>query len=97
MNSAALLVEVRSACVRIAPETNPASDSRGVVAPWLSGAFFVAGLSSLALPGTNSFVSEFLVLIGTFTTYKWFAIVATVGIIFAALYIPTRRRRWRRS
>jgi NADH-quinone oxidoreductase subunit M len=57
------------------------------VAPWLSGAFFVAGLSSLALPGTNSFVSEFLVLIGTFTTYRWFAIVATVGIIFAALYI----------
>jgi NADH-quinone oxidoreductase subunit M len=57
------------------------------VAPWLSGAFFVAGLSSLALPGTNSFVSEFLVLIGTFTTYRVFAVVATVGIIFAALYI----------
>ena len=57
------------------------------VAPWLSGAFFIAGLSSLALPGTNSFVSEFLVLIGTFPNYRWFAIVATVGIIFAALYI----------
>ncbi|MDQ1715105.1 MAG: NADH-quinone oxidoreductase subunit, partial [Frankiaceae bacterium] len=57
------------------------------VAPWLSGAFFIAGLSSLALPGTNSFVSEFLVLIGSFTTYRVFAIIATVGIIFAAIYI----------
>ena len=57
------------------------------VAPWLSGAFFVVGLSSLALPGTNSFVSEFLVLIGSFTTYRVFAIIATVGIIFAAIYI----------
>jgi NADH-quinone oxidoreductase subunit M len=57
------------------------------VAPWLSGAFFLAGLSSLALPGTNSFVSEFLVLIGTFTTYRVFAVIATVGIIFAAIYI----------
>ena len=57
------------------------------VAPWLSGAFLIAGLSSLALPGTNSFVSEFLVLVGTFTRYSVFAIVATVGIVLAALYI----------
>ncbi len=57
------------------------------VAPWLAGAFMVAGLSSLALPGTNSFVSEFLVLVGTFTRYRAFAIVATVGIVLAALYI----------
>ncbi|BEP12556.1 NADH-quinone oxidoreductase subunit M [Acidothermaceae bacterium B102] len=57
------------------------------VAPWLSGAFLVIGLSSLGLPGLNSFVSEFLVLVGTFTRYRSFAIVATVGIIFAALYI----------
>jgi NADH-quinone oxidoreductase subunit M len=47
----------------------------------------LAGLSSLALPGTNSFVSEFLVLVGTFTRYRAFAIVATVGIVLAALYI----------
>jgi len=56
-------------------------------APLLGGAFLIAGLSSLALPGLNSFVSEFLVLIGTFTRYRVAAIVATTGIVLAALYV----------
>ncbi len=56
-------------------------------APLLAGAFLVAGLASLALPGTNSFVSEFLVLIGSFPTRPVFTILATVGIILAALYV----------
>jgi NADH-quinone oxidoreductase subunit M len=65
------------------------SDYGGVAAkaPLLAGAFFLAGLASLALPGTNSFVSEFLVLIGSFPTQPVFTILATVGIILAALYI----------
>jgi NADH-quinone oxidoreductase subunit M len=57
------------------------------VAPLLAGLFFVAGLSSLALPGTNSFVSEFLVLLGSYPREPVFTILATVGIIFAALYV----------
>ena len=57
------------------------------VAPLLAGTFLVAGLSSLALPGTNSFVSEFLVLIGSFPRQPVFTILGTVGIIFAALYV----------
>ena len=57
------------------------------VAPMLAGTFLIAGLSSLALPGLSSFVSEFLVLVGTYTRYEAAAIVATVGIILAALYI----------
>jgi NADH-quinone oxidoreductase subunit M len=56
-------------------------------APLLAGVFLVAGLASLALPGTNSFVSEFLVLIGSFPTVPVYTIIATVGIILAALYI----------
>ncbi len=56
-------------------------------APLLAGAFLIAGLASLALPGTNSFVSEFLVLIGAFQTRPVFTIIATVGIILAALYV----------
>nr|WP_275585816.1 NADH-quinone oxidoreductase subunit M [Geodermatophilus sabuli] len=56
-------------------------------APLLAGVFLVAGLASLALPGTNSFVSEFLVLIGSFPTVPVYAILATVGIILAALYV----------
>jgi NADH-quinone oxidoreductase subunit M len=57
------------------------------VTPLLAGSFLIAGLSSLALPGLNSFVSEFLVLAGTFTRYKALAIVATCGIVLAAIYI----------
>jgi NADH-quinone oxidoreductase subunit M len=56
-------------------------------APVLAGVFLVAGLASLALPGTNSFVSEFLVLIGAFPEEPVFTVIATVGIILAALYI----------
>jgi NADH-quinone oxidoreductase subunit M len=55
--------------------------------PLLAGVFLIAGLASLALPGTNSFVSEFLVLIGSFPTQPVFTVIATVGIILAALYI----------
>jgi NADH-quinone oxidoreductase subunit M len=55
-------------------------------APLLAGTFLVACLAALALPGTNSFVSEFLVLIGSFPTRPVFTILATVGIILAALY-----------
>lgn len=57
------------------------------VAPVLAGLFLVAGLSSLALPGMSSFVSEFLVLVGTFERYTVAAVIATLGIILAALYI----------
>jgi NADH-quinone oxidoreductase subunit M len=56
-------------------------------APLLAGAFLIAGLSGLALPGLSSFVSEFLVLVGTFTRYKVPAVIGTVGIILAAVYI----------
>ncbi len=57
------------------------------VAPVLAGTFLIAGLSSLALPGLSSFVSEFLVLVGTYSRYAAAAVIATVGIVLAALYI----------
>lgn len=65
------------------------SDYGGIAkkAPVLAGVFLVAGLASLALPGTNSFVSEFLVLIGSFPARPVFTVVATVGIVLAALYV----------
>lgn len=56
-------------------------------APILAGFLMVAGLSGLAMPGLATFVSEFLVLLGTFSRYQVAAAVATVGIILAALYI----------
>jgi NADH-quinone oxidoreductase subunit M len=57
------------------------------VTPVMAWTFFFAGLSSLALPGLSSFVSEFLVLVGTFTRYPVHAVIATFGIVLAALYI----------
>jgi NADH-quinone oxidoreductase subunit M len=57
------------------------------VTPVLAGTFLVAGLSSLALPGLSSFVSEFLVLQGTFMRYRAVAVIAAIGIVLAALYI----------
>src|SRR5580693_3967830 len=65
------------------------SDYGGVqkVAPVLAGTFLVAGLAGLALPGLSTFVSEFLVLVGTFTRYEVAAALATAGIILAAIYI----------
>jgi NADH-quinone oxidoreductase subunit M len=65
------------------------SDYGGVqkVAPVLAGLFLIAGLAGLALPGLATFVSEFLVLVGTFTRYEAAAIFATAGIILAAIYI----------
>ncbi|GLZ40036.1 NADH-quinone oxidoreductase subunit M [Actinokineospora sp. NBRC 105648] len=55
--------------------------------PLLAGVLLIAGLSSLSLPGTNSFVSEFLVLIGSYPNAPVYTIIATVGMIFAALYV----------
>jgi NADH-quinone oxidoreductase subunit M len=57
------------------------------VTPLLAGVFLLAGLSALALPGMSTFVSEFLVLVGTFTRHKGLAVLATTGIILAAIYV----------
>jgi len=57
------------------------------VAPLLAGLFLVSGLAGLSLPGLSTFVSEFLVLIGTFSRYKVAAVFATANIILAAVYI----------
>ena len=56
-------------------------------APVLAGLLLFAGLATLALPGLSSFVSEFLVLAGTFTRYPVHAVVATLAVVLAALYI----------
>ncbi|MDT4920531.1 MAG: NADH-quinone oxidoreductase subunit [Pseudonocardiales bacterium] len=57
------------------------------VTPVLAGLFLITGLSARAIPGMSTFVSEFLVLVGTFTRHKGLAILATTGIILAAIYV----------
>ncbi|KOU38108.1 NADH-quinone oxidoreductase subunit M [Streptomyces sp. WM6378] len=65
------------------------SDYGGVqkVAPVLAGTFLIGGLATLSLPGLAPFVSEFLVLVGTFSRYPVAGVVATLGIVLAALYV----------
>jgi NADH-quinone oxidoreductase subunit M len=62
---------------------------RGVdqVAPVLAGLLLFAGLNTLSLPGLGSFVSEFMVLAGTFGRHPAYAVVSTLAIVLAALYI----------
>ncbi|MDL9947274.1 NADH-quinone oxidoreductase subunit M [Gordonia sp. ABSL11-1] len=57
------------------------------VAPVLAGTFLVAGLATLSLPGLAPFISEFLVLIGTFTRYPVAAIAAASALVLSAIYI----------
>ena len=57
------------------------------VVPVLAGTFLVAGLSALSLPGTAPFVSELLVFVGTFAASKPAAVVATLGVVLAAIYV----------
>jgi NADH-quinone oxidoreductase subunit M len=59
----------------------------GRLVPLLAGVLLFAGLASLALPGMAPFVSEFLVLVGTFTVNKTVAVIATAGIVLAAAYV----------
>ncbi len=61
--------------------TRAIADYGGVqkVAPVLAGTFLIAGLATLSLPGLAPFISEFLVLIGTFTRYPVFAVAGRAG------------------
>ena len=57
------------------------------VAPVLAGLLLFAGLNTLSLPGLASFVSEFMVLAGTFSRHSAYAVISTLAIVLAALYI----------
>jgi len=56
-------------------------------APILAGVFTLVMLSSIGLPGLNGFSGEFLILVGSFLTRRWFTVVAALGVILAALYL----------
>ena len=59
----------------------------GTVTPVLAGFLLIVSLSSLALPGLNGFVGEFLVLIGAFPAHRALTVVASVAIVLTALYL----------
>jgi NADH-quinone oxidoreductase subunit M len=57
------------------------------VAPVFAAAFMVVMLSSVGLPGLNGFVGEYLILIGSFLTARWWVVAAAIGVILAAVYL----------
>ena len=59
---------------------------KGVV-PRLVAVFLLITLSSIALPGMNGFVGEFLILIGAFRWDPWMAAFAAIGVILSAVYM----------
>ncbi len=69
--------------------TRSIADLNGLqkVAPIFAAGFMVVMLSSIGVPGLNGFVGEFLILTGSFLTARWWTVVATVGVILAALYL----------
>lgn len=61
--------------------------------PMLTGVFVLAAFSSLGLPGLNGFVGEFLILLGAFRTQRLLAVIATFGVLLAAIYVLRLFRR----
>jgi len=57
------------------------------VMPVFSVFFMIFTLSSVGLPGLNGFIGEFLILLGTFKVFPWYAVLAASGVIFAAVYM----------
>jgi len=56
-------------------------------APVFGGLFLLTTMSSIALPGLNGFVGEFPILLGTFQTVPWAGVLATFGVVLAAIYL----------
>jgi NADH-quinone oxidoreductase subunit M len=57
------------------------------VVPMLALVLSIVSLSSIGLPGTNGFIGEFLVLVGSWGRYPWAVAIASTGVIFAAMYL----------
>ena len=55
--------------------------------PVMAGLWLLVSMSSLALPGLNGFVGEFPILLGTFQSSRWAAVLAAFGAVLAALYL----------
>ncbi|MCU1429467.1 MAG: NADH-quinone oxidoreductase subunit [Actinomycetia bacterium] len=55
--------------------------------PVFAGLFIATAFASIGLPGFSGFVGEFLALLGAFLTSRWYAVVATTGVILAAVYL----------
>ncbi len=57
------------------------------IIPWYSAIFLMISLSSIAVPGFNGFVGEFLILVGSWPFDRRLVVVAALGVILAAGYM----------
>jgi NADH-quinone oxidoreductase subunit M len=69
--------------------TRRMSELKGVwkAAPVLGGLFLFATLAGIGVPGLSGFVGEFLALLAAFVVHRWYAVLATAGVILAAVYM----------
>jgi NADH-quinone oxidoreductase subunit M len=56
-------------------------------APIFAAGFMIVMLSSIGVPGLNGFIGEFLILVGSWDTARWWTIVGATGVILAAVYL----------
>ncbi|NBX93448.1 MAG: NADH-quinone oxidoreductase subunit M [Proteobacteria bacterium] len=63
------------------------------VLPWFSFFIVFVACSSMAVPGLNGFIGEFLILLGSFKAQKTWGMIAVLGVIFGALYTLTLVRK----
>jgi NADH-quinone oxidoreductase subunit M len=59
------------------------------VLPWFSFFLVFVCCSSMAVPGLNGFIGEFLILLGAYKANTIWAAVAVLGVVFGALYTLT--------
>jgi NADH-quinone oxidoreductase subunit M len=65
----------------------PALGGIAAKAPWLAAFFMILLLGSIALPMTNGFIGEILLLLGIFKANVWIAAVAGLTVILSAVYM----------
>jgi NADH-quinone oxidoreductase subunit M len=70
-------------------KTNTIEELGGIakVAPKLAIVFLIVVFGTVALPGTNGFIGEFLLLMGVYQYNIWAAVIAGLTIIFGAVYM----------
>jgi NADH-quinone oxidoreductase subunit M len=56
-------------------------------APRMAGVFLLVAMATLSVPGSNSFVGEFFILTGVFRQHLWLAVLACIGVVYAAVYV----------
>jgi NADH-quinone oxidoreductase subunit M len=93
VSSGALFLIVAMIAARVGTFDIAALGGLGHRWPVLTGVFVLAAFSSLGLPGLNGFVGEFLILLGAFRTQRLLTVIATFGVLLAAIYVLRLFRR----